>query len=182
MSSERLLSLIRKYSFKTGTFTLASGKTSSYYIDMRRTALTAEGGKLIGSEIISKIRSLNWPIDAIGGMTLGADPLATATVLAAWDAKLKWSSFIVRKQPKGHGAKSQIEIGGDLHDGANVVVLDDTITTGGSTIRAIKVLREAGYNVVGAIAIVDRQEGAKEALVRVDVPFASLYTVKDLRA
>lgn len=179
---DRLIALIREHSYKEGEFVLASGRTSSFYIDLRRTSLTAEGAMLIGELMLDNFVASGWDAAGIGGMTLGADPLTTAVGIEAFRRGLDLSCFIVRKEPKGHGARSQVEVGGDLAEGAKVVLLEDTTTTGGSTLRAAQVMRAAGYDVVGAICLVDRGEGAAEALGSAGVPLRSVFTLDDLRS
>ena len=181
-SRDRLIELIREHSYKEGDFLLASGKRSSFYIDLRRTSLTSEGAMLSGELMLENYLASGWDAAALGGMTLGADPLTTAVGIAAFRRGLNLSCFIVRKEPKGHGAKSQVEVGGDLADGAKVVLLEDTTTTGGSTLRAANVMRAAGYDVVGAICLVDRGEGAAETLGNAGVPLRSVFTLDDLRS
>ena len=138
---ERLLELLRTHSYREGEFTLASGKTSRFYIDVRRTSLTAEGATLIGELLLDLIVAQGWSFDGAGGMTLGADPLTTGVAIAGWRRGHPISSFIVRKSAKEHGAGRQVEIGGDLQPGARVVMLEDTETTGGSTARAVAAMR-----------------------------------------
>ena len=160
---------------------LASGKRSRFYVDVRRTSLTAEGATLIGELLCDLISEQGWECSGAGGMTLGADPLTTAVAIASYRRGAPLSSFIVRKEAKDHGAGRQIEVAGTLEDGARVVVLDDTITTGGSTLRAIEAVRRAGYDVVGAACVVDRVEGGGEALAEVGVELASVFSLPDLR-
>lgn len=178
---DRLLELLRTHSYKEGDFVLASGKRSSFYVDVRRTALTAEGATLIGELLLDLVGAAGWECGGIGGMTLGADPLTTAVGIASWRRGAPVSSFIVRKEAKGHGGGRQIEAAGTLEPGSKVVVLDDTVTTGGSTIKAIDALRDAGFEVVGAACIVDRCEGGAEALQAAGVPLRALFTLADLR-
>lgn len=177
---ERLIELLRTYSYREGDFLLASGKRSSYYVDVRRTSLTAEGARLIGTLIWEAIGEAGWEPAGVGGMSLGADPLTTATALAALDAGDSVSCFLVRKEAKDHGAGRQVEPGGDLAEGASVVVLEDTVTTGGSTLRAIEAVRNAGYHVLGAITVVDREEGGAERLAEAGVPLRTLLRIPDL--
>ena len=179
--SDRLLELLREHSYREGDFVLASGARSSYYVDVRRTSLTAEGSVLIGERLLGLIQSKGWAPDAVGGMTLGADPLTTAVGIAAFRAGVPLTCFLVRKEPKGHGAGKQVEAAGDMPTAPRVVILEDTTTTGGSTARAIEAARAAGYEVVAAVTIVDRQQGAEARLRELDVAFASLFTVEDLR-
>jgi len=136
-------------------FTLASGEKSDVYIDVKKTALSPEGMQLIGYACYQEIKLA--PVDAIGGLTLGADPIAYATAMVANQYCKPVDVFIVRKEPKAHGTQQWIE--GNLKPGANVVILEDVLTTGGSTIKAIKRAEEAGYNVIGVLALVDREEG-----------------------
>lgn len=180
-SRDRLIELLRTYSFKEGDFVLASGKRSSFYVDVRRTALLAEGGALLGELLLDRIDELGWRVDAAGGMTLGADPLTTAMAVEAFRRGRAWSSFLVRKEPKAHGTGSQVELAGDLEPGARVVILDDTVTTGSSTLRSVQVMQAAGFDVVGALCAVDRDEGGFDTLASVKIPFASLFTIEDLR-
>jgi orotate phosphoribosyltransferase len=179
---QRLRERIRQHSWKEGDFVLASGARSSYYVDLRRTSLTSEGGVLIGELLLERIRAAYPTAVAAGGLTLGADPLTTSVAIAAWHAGIPWSSFLVRKEAKGHGAGRQVEFGGDLEEGAAVVVLDDTITTGGSTLQAVDALQREGYRVIGAACIVDRGEGGRERLLERGLQLETLYEVADLRS
>ena len=145
--------------FKTGDFTLASGKKSTFYIDCRKATLHPQGAKLIGRIILEKIKGL--PVDAIGGLTLGADPI-TSTVVALSEIP----GFIVRKKEKEHGTKQKIE--GHLQPDWKVVVVEDVATTGGSALQAIEAIEAAGAKVIKVIAVVDREEGAAAALKNYD--------------
>lgn len=177
-----LLSLLRDHSYREGEFTLASGKTSRFYVDVRRTSLTAEGATAIGVLLFDALADTGWEFSGAGGMTLGADPLTTALGITSFQRGKPLASFIVRKEAKGHGAARQIEAAGTLAAGARVVVLDDTVTTGGSTLRAIEAMRDAGYTVVGAACVVDRMEGGRELLEANGVPFVALFTLPELAA
>ena len=179
---KRLLQLIREHSYREGEFKLASGKTSHFYVDMRKTALSPEGASLIGEVLIDLFAAEGWNPDGAGGMTLGADPLATAVGIASWRRGTPIASFIVRKQAKEHGACRQVEAAGELRAGARVVVLDDTVTTGASTLRAIEALRQAGYEVMGAACIVDRDEGGRERLANAGVHLARVFALTELRS
>jgi orotate phosphoribosyltransferase len=179
---ERLIGLLREHSYREGDFVLASGRPSRFYVDVRRTALRGDGARLIGALIIDAIVAQGWDPRAVGGLTLGADPLATAAALAADERGLEIDSFIVRKEPKGHGTGRQIEWAGGIPAGASVVVLDDSMTTGGSTLKAVEVLRADGFHVLGAVCVVDRQEGALETLTEAGVPLVAIVGLDELRA
>lgn len=178
---DRLLALIREHSFRTGDFLLASGKRSSFYVDLRKTSLTAEGGTLIGRLLFAELGAAGWTPDGVGGLTLGADPLVTATSMAAFASGSNLAGFLVRKAPKDHGTGKRIERAGDLPEGGSVVVLDDTVTTGGSTIDAVRAARAEGFQVIGALCIVDRDEGGREALAAEGITLRALFTIGDLR-
>ena len=177
----RLRELLRTHSYREGDFVLASGRRSSFYVDVRRTSLTAEGAALIGETLLELMLAQGWRPDGVGGMTLGADPLTTAVGIAAHRAGVPLSCFIVRKQAKDHGTGRQIEAGGDLPDGGAVVVLDDTVTTGGSTLQSVEALQRAGYRVLGALCLVDREEGGAQALADAGVALVPLFRLSDLR-
>jgi orotate phosphoribosyltransferase len=201
-----LLNLIATHSFKLGDFTLASGQKSDYYIDCRITTLHAEGGRLSGLVLYDLISEHIPHAEAVGGLTMGADPLvsntasASAWALADHNEIIELSSaleleaedpgpapsliqgFLVRKAEKTHGTGRRIE--GFLKPGANVVIVDDVCTTGGSTITAIEATREAGMNVAGVLCLVDREQGGRaniEAAIP-GVPFLSVFTATDVRA
>ncbi len=145
--------------FKTGEFTLSSGKKSNFYIDCRKITLHPEGSRLIAKIIIDKIKDLK--VDAIGGLTLGADPITSSVVSIS-----NIPGFIVRKKEKAHGTKQKIE--GHLKSDWNVVVVEDVATTGASALQAIEAVEAAGAKVVKVISVVDREEGAKETLKNYD--------------
>lgn len=159
---DRLERLLLERSVQRGKFTLASGLTSSYYIDCRPTTMSAEGLALIGALGLDAIRRAGWRADAIGGLTMGADPVAYAVAAASWSVPPPIDAFSVRKESKGHGTKRQVE--GNFRAGARVVVVEDVITTGGSALQAIAALREAGANIVGVLAVVDREQGGREKI------------------
>lgn len=178
-SREKLLDLLFHHAFRYSeepTFKLTSGKMSSFYIDCKKVSLDPEGAYLIGGEIFERIKGME-KVDGIGGMTLGADPIATAVSVVSFIQKNPIPAFIVRKEPKGHGSGQQVE--GTLKEGARLVVVEDVVTTGGSTIRAMDVLREAGYTVTKVISLIDRMEGGGERISQQKVEFESLYTVDD---
>lgn len=173
----RLLELLRARAFQEREVTLSSGRTSNFYIDTKKVSLDAEGATLIGELFDMVVQEVAPAAVAIGGLTLGADPLATATSVASWTAGHPRAAFIVRKEPKGHGTNQWIESSG-LEAGAPVVILEDVVTTGASTVRAIERAHLAGYSILHAIALVDRLEGGGDA-VRAHCPLTALFTRRD---
>lgn len=173
---KRLAGLLKKEALKKGRFILSSGKVSNYYLDGRVITLTPEGAFLVANIMLDAIR--NKKIDAIGGPTLGADPIVGAIAIASHIRKMPLKTFIVRKAAKGHGAKRQIE-GPRLKKKAKVIIIDDVATTGKALIEAKSALDKIGVNVVGAMVIVDRCEGAKENLKGSGVKLSSIFTIKD---
>ena len=161
-SRDALLHLLATRSAKRGTFTLASGRQSSLYIDARITTMSPEGLSLIGPLGLEAIHTTGWRADAVGGLTLGADPIACAVSYASASTATPLRAFTVRKEPKTHGTGKLIE--GAFVAGDRVVVIEDTITTGGSARRAVEAVRAGGGTVVGVLALVDREEGGREAL------------------
>ncbi len=163
-------------------FTLVSGRQSFYYFDCKATTLDAEGVTLVGEVMFDTIEPLIGPlaIDGIGGLTLGADPISISTAIAAGRRGCRISPLIVRKEPKKHGTQKWIE--GEASRVKNVVVIDDVITTGGSTITAIERLRESGLTVVRAAVIVDREEGGREGIEKTGVEVVSLFKRSDFDA
>lgn len=202
-----LLHLLATHSFRLGDFTLASGQRSDYYIDCRTTTLHAEGGRLAGIVLLDLIRERFPSAVAIGGLTMGADPLVSNTASAsAWEladhtefaelapeedhgpAPTLIHGFLVRKSEKAHGTGRRLE--GFLQPAADVLIVDDVCTTGGSTISAIEATREAGMNVVGVLCLVDREQGGRLQIERVlsevstdeSIPFVAVFSASDVRA
>jgi orotate phosphoribosyltransferase len=175
----RLLALLRQLSFERRKVILASGKESDFYVDCKRTALTAEGHVLVGRLLFDRIRRLRPLVRGAGGLTLGADPLASAVALTSFLEGEPVDSFIVRKEPKGHGTGQWIEGRKTIPDGSRVAVLEDVITTGGSAAKAIERCRAESLVVVGVFALVDRDEGGRQALEALGVPVESLFTRHD---
>jgi orotate phosphoribosyltransferase len=173
-----LRDIIRQKSLRIGDFTLSSGKKSSYYLDCRMTTLDPRGALLIGRLILERIRTQNIQADAIGGLTMGADPMATAVAIVSSLEATPISAFIVRKEAKSHGTQRSIE-GYDGKPGSRVVVVDDVCTTGDSILKAADKAEEAGYKVVAAFCVVDREEGGTELIAK-RYPFYPLFTAKDL--
>ncbi len=174
----RLLALLRERSLIHGDFILASGRESKYYIDARRTTMAGEGLVLIGMLGLSTLQTRGWAPRAVGGLTLGADPVAYAIAHAARLAGQRLDAFTVRKQPKTHGAGRRIE--GCLDAGDPVVIIEDVITTGRSAREAIDAVREVGAKVLGVLAVVDREEGGRTHIEAAGVPVAALVTVSEL--
>ena len=175
----RLLDLLRLLSFERRKVVLASGKESDFYVDCKRTALTAEGHVLVGRLLFDRIRRMQPLVRGAGGLTLGADPLASAVAYASFLAGEPVDAFIVRKEPKGHGTGQWIEGRKTIPDGSRVAVLEDVITTGGSAARAIERCRDEGLVVAGCFALVDRMEGGREAIEAMGVPVEALFTRRD---
>ena len=184
-----MLSLLARISFRLGQFTLSSGGTSDYYIDCRTTTLHAEGGRLTGHAVLELLEERGIEADAVGGLTMGADPIVCNVATAsAWRALQKPGSpllhgFLVRKAEKAHGTGRRIE--GFCREGARVVIVDDVCTTGASTINAIQAARDAGMIVAAVVCLVERQEAngrpAVEAAAE-NAPFFALFTAVDIRA
>ena len=177
MSKSKLIEVLKKRSVRWGSFTLASGKESDLYVDARLTTLSPEGIQLIVETIYPMLLP---DVIAIGGPVTGADPIIGALCLYAAQQKRPLYGCMVRKKPKGHGGKHWVEGIANLPRGAKICVVEDTVTTGGSLLRAIERLEGEGANVVQAIAVVDRQEGASELLKQAGYSFASLTTRSDL--
>lgn len=176
-SRARLLELLRTHAFQEREVTLSSGLKSNFYIDCKQVSLDAEGACLIGELFHEAINELAPEAVAVGGLTLGADPLATATSLVSFQKGRPRQAFIVRKEPKGHGTGQWVE-STKLPAGAPVVILEDVVTTGASTLRAIERARSAGLTVLRALGLVDRLEGGREA-VEAHAPLTTLFTRRD---
>ncbi|MDO4888875.1 MAG: orotate phosphoribosyltransferase [Actinomycetaceae bacterium] len=178
---QRLIELVNDLAVQRGSFTLASGRTSDYYVDMRRATLHHEAGPLIGHVMLDLLEEAGCGagvVDAVGGLTMGADPVATAIMHAAASRGLDIDAFVVRKEAKDHGMKRQIE--GPGIEGRNVVILEDTSTTGGSPIQALQAARTAGANVLAVAVVVDRDTGAREKIEAHGVPYLAALGLADL--
>lgn len=174
---EQLRRLIKTNAWRTGDFTLASGRKSDYYIDLKAVTLDGEGSVMVGEAVYHAIR--DWNADAVGGMELGSVPISTAVCLVAAQKGVKLSNIIVRKQAKDHGTGKGIE--GALKPGARVVVVEDVVSTGGSSLKAIEALEAAGAVIAGVVAIVDREMGGAHAFEGRGLRYCPLLTVSDLR-
>jgi orotate phosphoribosyltransferase len=175
----RLLELLRTLSFERRKVILASGRESDFYIDCKRTALTAEGHVLVGRLLFDRVRKVQPLVRGVGGLTLGADPIASAIALTSFLQGEPVDSFIVRKEPKGHGTGQWIEGRKTIPDGSRVVVIEDVVTTGGSALKAIERCRAEKLEPVACVALVDRLEGGREAIEAQGVPLDPLFTRKD---
>lgn len=179
---EQLLDLIATQSFRLGSFKLSSGLQSDYYIDCRTTTLHALGAELTGRIFLELIENQQWKPEAIGGMTLGADPIVSAVAVLSSQAKKPIHGFLVRKAEKAHGMGQRIE--GFQEKGARVVIVDDVCTTGGSTIQAIQAAREFGFNVVGSACLVEREEAGGHPAVEhaaAPAPFISIFKSSEIK-
>jgi orotate phosphoribosyltransferase len=175
----RLLELLRTLSFERRKVVLASGKESDFYVDCKRTALTAEGHVLVGRVLFEKVRKIRPLVRGVGGLTLGADPIASAIALTSFLQGEPVDAFIVRKEPKGHGTGQWIEGRKTIPDGSRVVVIEDVVTTGGSALKAIERCRAEKLEPVACVALVDRLEGGREAIEAQGVRLDALFTRKD---
>lgn len=165
-------------SARRGHFTLASGRHSTLYIDARLTTMTPDGQRLIGRLGLDAIGAAKWHADAIGGLTLGADPIAYAICHSSADGARPLRAFTVRKEAKAHGTGRQVE--GPLSAGDKVVIVEDVITTGGSAARAVEAVRREGAVPVGILALVDREEGGREALESLGIEVRTLATASEI--
>jgi orotate phosphoribosyltransferase len=175
---QELLRLLATKSFRLGEFKLASGGTSDYYIDCRTTTLDARGAQLTGQVFLDEIRERGWNARAIGGLTMGADPIVVAVAVVSGEL----NGFLVRKAEKQHGTAQRIE--GFRERGARVVIVDDVCTTGRSTIQAIETAREFGFEVVGVMCLVEREEAGGRSHVEkaaAPAPFVAVFTANDVR-
>jgi orotate phosphoribosyltransferase len=182
-SREQLLKLLAEKSFRLGQFTLSSGGTSDYYIDCRLTTLDATGALLTGETVLQEIESRGWKVQAIGGLTMGADPIVVATSVISAQQRKPINGFLVRKAEKTHGTGQRVE--GFREKSAKVVIVDDVCTTGASTIQAIEAAREFGFEVVGVLCLVEREEAGGRPNVEkaaAPAPFVALFTADDVRA
>lgn len=176
---DRLLELLRTHSFRKGRVTLASGRESDFFIDCKQTVLLAEGHARVGEAMLEAVKTLSRRADAVAGVELGGCPLASAVALVSFQRGEPLDAIYVRKNAKDHGSRRLLEGDGHLAPHAKVAVLEDVITTGGSTLRAIQSLRERGLEVVGVVALVDRAEGGVEALAREGLEVRALYSRRD---
>ena len=175
---QKLLATLAHKSFRLGEFKLSSGGTSDYYIDCRTTTLDAQGSRFTGEVFWEEIRQRGWKAEAIGGLTMGADPIVVAVSVVSGEL----NGFLVRKAEKQHGTGQRIE--GFHKKGARVVIVDDVCTTGGSTVQAIEAAREFGFEIVGVLCLVEREEAqGRPSVEKAAAPaaFVSIFTANDVR-
>ncbi|HKI82382.1 MAG TPA: orotate phosphoribosyltransferase [Pseudodesulfovibrio sp.] len=176
----RLARLLLKLSYKEGDFTLTSGKKSDYYFDCKQTALHAEGGYLIGRLFVEMLK--DYKVQGVGGMTLGADPLVTSVTVVSFLEERPLPGFIIRKKSKGHGTNQYLEGLANFSQGDKVVLLEDVCTTGGTLITAAERVRDAGLDIVGVLAVLDREEGGRERLKEAGLELNAIFTRQELLA
>jgi orotate phosphoribosyltransferase len=173
----RLARMLLKKSYIPGQVTLTSGRISNYYFDCKQTALHPEGGYLLG---LTLLQSLHDAVQAVGGMTLGADPLVSAVSVLSHIHNRPLPGFIVRKNPKGHGTNQYVEGLSNVPKGASVAILEDVITSGGSVLKACQRTKQAGLRIEQVLTVLDRQEGGAEALAEQGLTLKSLFTRQSL--
>jgi orotate phosphoribosyltransferase len=173
-----LAALIESRALKRGTFRLASGRTASFYLDAKQVVLDAHGAMLVGRAILDRLRALGPLPDAVGGMSIGADPVTSAVVTMAGVEAVPLKGFLIRKQPKDHGTQRYVE--GPVEPGQRVVIVEDVITTAGSSLLAIDRAVEFGLVVERVVTVIDRLAGGREALAARGIPLESLVTIRDL--
>lgn len=172
---QELIRLFHQRALKSGDFTLASGKKSTYYLDGKQVSLHSQGLRLVSHGLLDLLSDV--PFDAIGGMTIGADPIVGGVLVAAAERRIELSGFLVRKEAKGHGTQRYIE--GPVTPGSRVVVIDDVVTTGGSALQAVERIVEYGCQVACVVGVVDRKEGGAANFAARGLPFRSLLTIED---
>ena len=173
-----LIGLVESKALKRGTFRLASGREASFYLDAKQVVLDAHGAMLVGRAILERLRSLGPLPAAVGGMSIGADPITSAVITMAGVEGLPLKGFMVRREPKDHGTKKYVE--GPVEPGQRVVIVEDVTTTGGSSLLAIDRVHEFGLVVERVVTVIDRLAGAKDAFAARGIPLESLVTIRDL--
>ncbi len=174
----RLLDLLKRLSFERREVILASGRPSNFYIDCKQAVLTAEGHFLVGTIVCDLLHRSSPEVRAVGGLTMGADPIASAIATVSYQLGRPLDAFYVRKEPKGHGTQKWLEGDKTVSAGTPVAIVEDVCTTGGSTLKAIERARLHGLDVRRVVALVDREEGGREAVEK-EVPFAALFRKRD---
>lgn len=173
------MQLLASRSARRGTFTLASGRVSDFYVDCRLTTMSPDGLVLVGPLAYAMILASGWGVDSVGGLTMGADPVSYAIAYASAQAGTPVRCFAVRKEAKGHGMGKRIE--GSFRAGDRVIVIEDSMTTGGSALNAAAAIRAEGGDAIGALTLVDREEGAREALLAAGIPLLAFTTAAELK-
>ena len=177
---ERLLELLTRLAYQKRKVVLSSGRESDFYLDTKQASLTAEGHVLVGRLVMAEIRAHFASAQAVGGMTMGADPIASAAALTSFlQAPPGIPAFYVRKEPKGHGTGQWLEGKKSIPEGAAVAVVEDVVTTGASTLKAVERVRSEGFTVLGVVALVDREEGGRQAVEATGVPLRALFRRSD---
>jgi orotate phosphoribosyltransferase len=175
----RLLQLLTERSFERKRVVLASGRESDFFIDCKQAVLTAEGHALVGAEMFDALPKLPQPVNAVAGVELGGCPLASAVAVVSFQRGAPLDAIYVRKDAKDHGSKRLLEGNTRLAPKSRVAILEDVVTTGGSTLKAAQKITDAGYAIAGVIALVDRLEGGREAIEQAGLPLVALYTRRD---
>jgi orotate phosphoribosyltransferase len=175
---KRLAELLLRLSYKEGDFTLTSGKKSDYYFDCKQTALHPEGSYLVGRLFVEMLKK--YDVKGVGGMTLGADPLVSSVTVVSHVEGRPMPGFIIRKQSKGHGTNQYLEGLANFEQGDRVVLLEDVCTTGGTLITAAQRVRDAGLEIAGVLAVLDREEGGREKLKEAGLELDAIFTRKEL--
>ncbi|UFS70086.1 orotate phosphoribosyltransferase [Geomonas sp. RF6] len=178
---ERLKKIIIELSYEKRKVTLASGRESDFYFDGKQTTLHPEGGYLTGKLFFEAVRDVEG-LGGVGGLTLGADPIATATSVVSFLEGKPVPAFIIRKEPKGHGTGAWLEGRKNLPAGTQVVIVEDVVTSGGSSLKAIKRAEEEGLKVLGVVTLVDREEGGRENIEKEGYWLKSIFTKSDILA
>ena len=178
-SQKRLIEILQQRSVRFGTFTLASGRESDFYVDGRQTTLDPEGAWIISEMLLERLKP---EVQGIGGLTMGADPVACSAAAVSWNKGTPLPAFLIRKQPKGHGLKRCVEGRDCLPEGTKVCIVEDTTTTGGSLLEAIEKAQNEGLVVVQTITVVDREEGATQRLADAGFELEALVRRSDLEA
>ena len=179
---DRLLEVLKTLSWQRGRVVLSSGKQSDFYIDCKQAALNAEGASLIGELVFEHVQALRaggLRIDGVGGMTLGADPIAAAAAVVSHQRGAPVHAFIIRKEPKAHGTSVWVEGNKSLPAGSPVLLVEDVVTTGASTLKALERARVSSLSPVAVLALVDRDEGGRPAIEATGLPYSSLFTRAD---
>jgi orotate phosphoribosyltransferase len=172
-----LIELVRSRALKFGDFTLASGKKAKYYLDGKQITLDSRGAVLIAEGLLELLSNQGPLPTAVGGMAIGADPITAAIITLAGSRNVALKGILVRKESKGHGTNKFVE--GPVQPGDSVAIVEDVVTTGGSSLEAIQRVRDFGLNVTCVLAIIDRLEGGAAAFAAQSIPFASLLTIRD---